>query len=139
MGKVSTGQWMTIILAAVVALSAIAFGVLARGGELNDPDEIIVQGLQASRESQSGHFVVVVDGNLSEPDSGMSIDLAGATIEGDFDGRFMKSAELEYGEAETPDGRKKLETILKNIHDQMNLDFKFAQQSYQFWEIEPAP
>jgi hypothetical protein len=81
----NTGTRMTIILAVVVALSAIAFGVLARGGELTDPDEIIVGGLQAARESQSGHFVVVVEGNLSEPDSGMTIDLAGATIEGDFD------------------------------------------------------
>ena len=74
-----------LILAGAVAVGAIAIGVAARGGDLTDPNEIIVQGLQASRESQSGHITITLDGNLSEPSSGMDVSLDGAVIEGDFD------------------------------------------------------
>jgi hypothetical protein len=84
-GRIGTRTWGVVILAVAVALSAVAFGLLAHGGELNDPTEIIVQGLQASRDAESGHLVVTVDGTLSQPDSGVTIALDGTTIEGDFD------------------------------------------------------
>jgi hypothetical protein len=52
---------------------------------INDPAEIIGQGLEATADSTSFHLDVSVTGNVTIPDTGGTFDLEGTTASGDFD------------------------------------------------------
>jgi len=52
---------------------------------INDPAEIIGQGLEATGDTTSFHLDLTVTGNLTIPDTGGTFDLEGTTASGDFD------------------------------------------------------
>ena len=52
---------------------------------IDDPTEIISQGLEATADATSFHLDLSVTGNLTIPDTGGTFDLEGTTATGDFD------------------------------------------------------
>ena len=70
----------TLLLAAVLA---------ACGGPsapaIEDPAEIIGQGLEATADATSFHIDLTVTGNVTIPDTGGTFDLEGTSAAGDFD------------------------------------------------------
>ena len=52
---------------------------------IDDPAEIISQGLEATADATSFHLDLSVTGNLTIPDTGGTFDLEGTTATGDFD------------------------------------------------------
>jgi hypothetical protein len=52
---------------------------------IEDPAEIIGQGLEATADTTSFHLDVTVTGNVTIPDTGGDFDLEGTTASGDFD------------------------------------------------------
>ncbi|HEX5579421.1 MAG TPA: hypothetical protein VFY43_07135 [Candidatus Limnocylindria bacterium] len=52
---------------------------------IEDPTEIISQGLQATSEADSFHLDLTVSGNLTMPQTGGSFELDGTQASGDFD------------------------------------------------------
>jgi hypothetical protein len=74
------------LLPAAVLLGAV---LAACGGPsapaINDPAEIIGQGLEATADATSFHLDLTVTGNVTIPDTGGTFDLEGTTASGDFD------------------------------------------------------
>ncbi|HEY7846808.1 MAG TPA: hypothetical protein VIC83_01295 [Candidatus Limnocylindria bacterium] len=71
--------------AAVLLTAAVA----ACGGPttpaINDPVEIISQGMEATADATSFHMDLTLAGNVTIPESGGSFNLEGTTASGDFD------------------------------------------------------
>ncbi|HEY8180328.1 MAG TPA: hypothetical protein VIH33_07990 [Candidatus Limnocylindria bacterium] len=67
---------LAVVLAACGGTSAPA---------INDPAEIITQGLQATADSTSFHVDLSVTGNVTIPNTGGTFNLEGTTASGDFD------------------------------------------------------
>ena len=67
---------LAVVLAACGGTSAPA---------IDDPAEIISQGLEATADATSFHLDLSVTGNLTIPDTGGTFDLEGTTASGDFD------------------------------------------------------
>jgi hypothetical protein len=67
----------------------LAVALAACGGPsapaIEDPAEIIGQGLEATADATSFHLDVNVTGNVTIPDTGGTFDLEGTTASGDFD------------------------------------------------------
>ncbi len=73
----------------IPALAAAALLLAACGGSgpaIDDPKEIVAQGLEATAGLTSAHIVLAVDGSTSLPQLGGSeLTLDGTTVEGDVD------------------------------------------------------
>jgi hypothetical protein len=67
---------LAVVLAACGGASASA---------INDPAEIIGQGLEATSNASSFHLDLSLTGNVTIPDTGGTFDLEGTTASGDFD------------------------------------------------------
>jgi len=67
---------LAVVLAACGGASASA---------INDPAEIIGQGLEATSDASSFHLDLSLTGNVTIPDTGGTFDLEGTTASGDFD------------------------------------------------------
>lgn len=71
------------------AAALLAVVLAACGGPsasaINDPAEIIRQGLEATADATSFHLDLTVTGNITIPDTGGTFDLEGTTAAGDFD------------------------------------------------------
>ena len=67
---------LAVVLAACGGASASA---------INDPAEIISQGLEATADTTSFHIDLTMTGNVTIPDTGGTFDLEGTSAAGDFD------------------------------------------------------
>lgn len=69
------------ILAAAILLAACS----SAGPAIDDPREIVTQGLEATSTLDSVHVAIAIDGTATIPDLGGQLNLAGTTLEGDLD------------------------------------------------------
>lgn len=70
------------------ALAAATLLLAACGGSgpaIDDPTEIVTQGIEATTQLTSAHIAVTLDGTASIPELGNQLTLDGTTVEGDFD------------------------------------------------------
>jgi hypothetical protein len=71
------------------AATLLAVVLAACGGPsapaINDPAEIISQGLEATSEADSFHLDLTLTGNVTIPDTGGTFNLEGTSASGDFD------------------------------------------------------
>jgi hypothetical protein len=71
---------------AAVLLMALAVAACGSGKPgISDPNEIITQGIAATREATSLHLDLIVTGSITIQETGGTFDLAGTTVRGDFD------------------------------------------------------
>lgn len=70
------------------ALAAATLLLAACGGSgpaIDDPREIVTQGIEATTQLKSAHVAATVDGSASVPGSDSQLTLDGTTVEGDID------------------------------------------------------
>jgi len=76
------------LTAMALAASVSAVSLAACGGSgpaIDDPTEIVTQGIEATTQLTSAHIAVTLDGTASIPELGNQLTLDGTTVEGDFD------------------------------------------------------
>jgi hypothetical protein len=82
-------------LAPILCAAAVALAACTGAPAINDPEEIITQGVEATSTLSSFTMNLAVDGTFSMPEGGGSFALDGTTLDGVFD-LEAKAAQLSF-------------------------------------------